>query len=176
VAIIGDHVVHQSYIVHVKALVGGIFWLLNSDTKVYEPTPGAWQGVDLSTDSDIPHGTSGIVLEIVNESSTNDYIGQVRATGSSGNRASGAEVKRASQTSADASVAFVSINSDYPAATARKSDIRANGSSDDQYSYAQHLGNLQSNIFYLIGLDNSQVFETKIESNNIEIHVLGYQE
>ena len=80
------------------------------------------------------------------------------------------------ETSADASAAFVTINNDDPAAINRNADIRTIGSADDQFIHAEHLGNLQSNIFYIVGLDGSQVFETKIDSTDININVVGYQE
>jgi hypothetical protein len=80
------------------------------------------------------------------------------------------------ETSADASVAFVTINYEYPAGIYRSADIRAIGSSDDQFSYALQRGNLGSNIFYIVGIDDSQVFETKIDSTYININVVGYQE
>lgn len=342
VGAVGDHVIHQSYVMHVKPSVpaGGIYWFLNSDAKVIEPAPGTWQEVDLSADSDIPDGATGVVLEIVNENTFFDYRGQVRANGSTNNLTLRGRMKDSSQitafvkldenkifeayrnstdikfyvrgytgskvtfftnydsfspgtedipttidlsssgvpgnsvailelydgdtdqlmirrkgdtdyifytqnatdshqyimvgldansmfeyfidssypnvyntirlvgymedvgtwlsspsadvsgsvtdswvarditaeTSANASVAFVTINYEYPLGIYRNADIRAIGSSDDQFSYAEHRGNLESNIFYIIGLDDSQVFETKTESTYININVVGYQE
>ncbi len=73
---------------------GGITWFLNSDSKVCTPTVGSWQDVDMSADTDIPDGVTGLVLEIVNENSNNAYSGQVRAKGSADDRTSGAKIKR----------------------------------------------------------------------------------
>jgi len=76
----------------------GITWFLNSDSKVYNPTTGSWQDIDLSGDSDIPDGATGVVLEIVNEDSpTNSHIGQVRAKGSTDDRTSGAKIEGTTQ-------------------------------------------------------------------------------
>jgi len=342
VGTIGDHVIHQSYVMHVKpgTPAGGFYWFLNSDAKVIEPTQGPYYDVDLSSDSDIPEGATGVILEIVNENTSFDYKGQVRANGCVDYKTLRARIKESSQitafvkldenktfeafrnstdikfyvrgytgdkvtfftsydtfdigtedvpttidlsgsgvpgnsiailelynggagglgirrkgdtdftfytqganfnhqyimvgldansmfeyfidssdsnvyqtihlvgymedvgtwmpspsadvsgsvtdswvarditpqTSANASVAFVTINNDYPLIANRNADLRATGSSDDQYSYAEHLNNLNSNIFYVVGLDDSQVFETKIETSDININVLGYQE
>jgi hypothetical protein len=71
----------------------GITWFLNSDSKVYTPTTGSWQDVDLSGDSDIPAGATGVVLEIVNlDTPGNPHIGQVRAKGSTDDKTSGAMI------------------------------------------------------------------------------------
>lgn len=76
----------------------GITWFLNSDLKVYTPTTGSWQDIDLSGDTDIPDGTTGVVLEIVNEDTAgNSHIGQVRAKGSTDDRTSGAHIEGTTQ-------------------------------------------------------------------------------
>jgi hypothetical protein len=71
----------------------GITWFLNSDSKVYTPTTGSWQDIDLSGDPAIPTGATGVVLEIVNiDAPGNPHIGQVRAKGSTDDRTSGAKI------------------------------------------------------------------------------------
>lgn len=72
-------------------------WFLNSDSKLYAPTMGSWQDTDLSGDADIPSGATGVILEIVNESPDTDYVGQVRAKGSTDDRTSGAKIKEKTQ-------------------------------------------------------------------------------
>ncbi|WP_455278325.1 hypothetical protein, partial [[Eubacterium] cellulosolvens] len=71
----------------------GITWFLNSDSKVYTPTTGSWQDIDLSGDPAIPAGATGVVLEIINQDTPgNPHIGQVRAKGSTDDRTSGARI------------------------------------------------------------------------------------
>lgn len=72
-------------------------WFLNSDSKLYAPTMGSWQDIDLSGDADIPSGATGVILEIVNESPDTDYVGQVRAKGSTDDRTAGAKIKEKTQ-------------------------------------------------------------------------------
>ena len=58
-----------------------------------------------------------------------------------------------------------------------KADFRKDGSSDNLYAYGEQWYDLPaSSIFYLVGLDDSQVFETKIEASAINIYALGYTE
>ncbi|WP_455281642.1 glycoside hydrolase family 78 protein [[Eubacterium] cellulosolvens] len=76
----------------------GITWFLNSDSKVYSPSTGSWQDIDLSGDSDIPVGATGVVLEIINEDAPgNPHIGQVRAKDSTDDRTSGAKIEGTTQ-------------------------------------------------------------------------------
>lgn len=339
VGVVGESVVHQSYVLYIKPLASGIKWFLNSDSKFYTPTEDSWQDVDLSADTDIPNGATGVVLEIVNENLGNRYRGQVRAKGSTDNRTSRAGIRESSQvmalvkldanksfqayrndtdikfyvrgytgnkvtlfenwqsfpvnqdgnwhtidlsgsgvpgnaiailelyegtqdgsieirrngdlqvtfycqyeddthqsimvgldvgsrfqyrrrgsidtydsihligymedvgtwkavpsndvsgittgswvarditapTSSDARVAFLNIVNDnnwgYDCA-----DLRENGSSDDQYSHAEHRSSEDTSIFYVVGLDDEQRFQTKIEDRDIDIYVLGYTE
>jgi hypothetical protein len=103
VGAIGEHVVHQSYVLYVKPVTDtgpkGITWFLDSDSKVYTPWTGSWRDVDLSADTDIPDGATGVILEIVNESWSN-YRGQVRAKGSTQNAITGARIKGGTQVTA----------------------------------------------------------------------------
>ena len=102
VGAVGEYVVHQSYVLYVKPDTGpkGITWFLDSDSKVYTPSTYGWRDVDLSADTDIPDGATGVILEIVNESSYNNYRGQVRAKGSTQNAVTGARIKGGTQVTA----------------------------------------------------------------------------
>jgi hypothetical protein len=102
VGVIGENIVHQSYVLYVKPDTGpkGITWFLDSDSKVYTPSSYEWRDVDLSPDTDIPEGATGVILEIVNESSWNNYRGQVRAKGSTQNGITGAKIKGGTQVTA----------------------------------------------------------------------------
>lgn len=85
----------------------GITWFLNSNSKGYTPSLNSWQDVDLSGDTDIADGATGIVLEIVNEDSAGTaHIGQVRAKGSTDDKTSGAKIKGTTQI-----MAFVKLDS-----------------------------------------------------------------
>jgi hypothetical protein len=101
VGAVGEHVVHQSYVLYVKpdTRPKGMAWFPDSDSKVYTPLTGEWRDVDLSGDTDIPDGATGVILEIVNESSSS-YTGQVRAKGSTQNAISGAGIRGESQVTA----------------------------------------------------------------------------
>lgn len=101
VGVSGSSVVYQSYVLYFKPpeAEGGIIWFTDSDSRVYTPPAGSWEDVDLSGDGEIPDGATGVLVEIINESS-NSYKAQVRARGSVNNRTLGSRVKGASQVTA----------------------------------------------------------------------------
>lgn len=57
-------------------------WFRDSDDKLYEPTAGSWQDVDVSADDDIPSSATGLIVAIVNTSADTAYAANVRAKGS----------------------------------------------------------------------------------------------
>lgn len=82
-----------------------------------------------------------------------------------------------SETSSNADLAMVMMTCGWVVGQPKKGDIRKNGSSDDQYAYGEHwYQGPNTRIFYVVGLDDSQVFEVKIEATAINTYVLGYCE
>lgn len=79
------------------------------------------------------------------------------------------------ETSSNAKVALFNVKCGWVSQQPRKADFRKTGSSDDQYVYGEHWYNLPaSSIFYIVGLNDNQIFEAKIEASAINIYVLGY--